>query len=484
MIAIPRAPLTFLGGVICLAATLTDLPAQTPAGAAKSPRPNIVLMIADDWSYPHAGSLGDKVVKTPTFDRLCTAGVRFSNAYVSAPSCSPARAAILSGQHHWRLGGAANLWGSLHGDTTLFSDLLAANGYLVGKFGKGHWPSHRRHRKTPPLPEGHERFAAFLARRPDDQPFFYWFGGQDPHRPYQTGVGVESGLDPAAVKVPACLADHPAVRADICDYYWEVQRFDRQCGVILRQLEASGELDNTIVIMTSDNGMPFPRCKATLYDMGTRVPLVVSWGARTGADRRVSDFVGLQDLAPTILQACGIEVPAAMNARSLLKILTSENSGRIDATRDHVLTGMEGHVEDNPQRAIRTDEFLLIRNHYQGAWPVAKNSEYNFNIDPSPTKTHMMGDRGSATGRRLYRLGFEARARVELYDLKRDPDQLQSVAAVESYSEVREQLERRLDRGLKASADPRALGRGDEFRQYRQQDRRFAKAHPRPRRRR
>ncbi|MEE2886045.1 MAG: sulfatase [Planctomycetota bacterium] len=442
-------------------------------------RPNIVLMIADDWSYPHAGFLGDPVVATPTFDALCAKGVCFSQAFVSAPSCSPARAAILAGQHHWRLAGAANLWGSMPRDTLLLTDILADQGYLIGKFGKGHWPSHHRHRKTLPLPAGHERFEKFLRRRPAGQPFFYWFGGQDPHRPYDTGIGQRSGLDPARVMVPTCLPDHPKVRSDLCDYYWEVQRFDRQCGRILQELERVGELDNTVVIMTSDNGMPFPRCKATLYDLGTRVPLVVAWGARVPGARRVTDFVGLQDLAPTILEACGVAVPAAMNARSMLPVLVSTATGRVDASRDHVLTGMEGHVEDNPQRAIRTDRYLLIRNYYEGAWPVHPDSEYNFNIDPSPTKTYMAGSRDTAGAGRLYQLAFEARPKLELYDLDRDPAQLVNVAQVEAYVETRKRLEGQLLGALLVSRDPRAFGRGSEFLSYRAADRAHKRAQQR-----
>ena len=443
------------------------------------PRPNVVFMIADDWSYPHAGFLGDRVVQTPTFDGLCSTGVCFSNAYVPAPSCSPARAAILSGQHHWRLAGAANLWGSLPSGTPLISDLLAAQGYSLGKFGKGHWPSHHRHRATLPLPSGHERFEAFLRRRPRGQPFFYWFGGQDPHRPYDTGVGQRSGIDPARVRVPACLPDHPTVRADLCDYYWEVQRFDRQCGEILRLLKQSGELDNTLIIMTSDNGMPFPRCKATLYDLGTRVPLVVCWGARVPGARRVTDFLGLQDLAPTILEACGVAVPASMNARTALPVLLSDASGRVDARRDHVLTGMEGHVEDNPQRAIRTDRYLLVRNDYQGAWPVAPNTEYNFNIDPSPTKRHMVASRATADGEALYQLAFGARAAVELYDLDRDPAQRVNVAQDGAYAQARQRLEAALREGLLDSGDPRAAGQGATFRAHRDADRAHGRTHRR-----
>ncbi len=441
----------------------------TSAPEPQGPPPNIVFLIADDWSAPHAGALGDRVVQTPTFDQLCAEGTRFENAFVSAPSCSPARAAILAGQNHWRLGGAANLWGSIAADTPLFTDILRTDGYLVGKFGKSHWPSHHRHRAAP-LPKKHERFAKFLARRKPGQPFFYWYGGQDPHRPYELGIGTRSGLDPKRVEIPAGLPDTPVVRADICDYYWEVQRFDRQCGEILRELERIGELANTIVVMTSDNGMPFPRCKATLYDMGTKVPLVVRWPNRIATGRTVTDFVALQDFAPTFLESAGLRRPASMNARSLLSVLLSKHSGRVDPTRDHVLTGMEGHVEDNPQRAIRTDRFLLIRNDYEGAWPVHPKSDYNFNIDPSPTKTEMMRRRTDPAVHELYRRAFEARPERELYDLAKDPQQLVDVARDPAYAADLQRLSARLHAGLVASEDPRETGNPGSFRRHREAD--------------
>ena len=175
-------------------------------------------MIADDWSYPHAGALGDKVIQTPNFDQVVKEGVNFSNAYVSAPSCSPSRAAILSGQHHWRLEFAANLGGSIKAEIPLFSDLLKDAGYLVGKFGKSHWPSNHSFRETP-LPNKNEKFSKFLSQRKEDQPFFYWFGGRDPHRHYEKGIGEKNGIDPSKVEVPACLPDSPEIRKDICDYY-------------------------------------------------------------------------------------------------------------------------------------------------------------------------------------------------------------------------------------------------------------------------
>ena len=345
--------------------------------AAKEARPNIVFCMADDWSWPHAGILGDPVVQTPHFDGVAREGVLFENAFVSTPSCTPSRLSILAGQHHWRLKEGASLGGSLREEYDVYSEMLQATGYRIGRFGKGVWPSKHTFRKRDSFGERFRSFDEFLKDRKSDQPLCYWHGGQDPHRPYDLGVGVKSGMDLAKVKVPACLPDNETVRSDLADYLWEVQRFDREVGEIISQLKAIGELENTIVVVSGDNGMPFPRCKATLYDQGTRVPLAIRWGATVKGGRRVSDFVSLCDLAPTFLQAAGVAISDQMTGRSLLSILKSKKSGQIDPTRTFALTGNEQHVYLYPSRAIRTKDFLYIRNFDPDKWPTGEIKGHN-----------------------------------------------------------------------------------------------------------
>jgi arylsulfatase A-like enzyme len=429
-------------------------------------------MIADDWSFPHAGVLDDPVVRTPTFDKLATTGVHFANTFAPAPSCSPCRAAILAGQHPWRLQTAANLGGSLHAETPVFTDLLQASGYLVGKSGKGHWPSNHSYREKRPLPEGHVSLAALLKQRRDGQPFFYWYGGADPHRPYKNGTGVESGMDPGRVRLPKCLPDTAEVRADLCDYYWEIQRFDRRCGEIIALLDEAGEADSTMLVITSDNGMPFPRAKATLYDLGVRVPMAIMWPGKAPGQRTVTDFVSLHDLAPTFLQAAGVAVPKQMNGRSLMPLLTAKRTGRIDPSRDHVIVGMERHVECNPQRAIRTDEFLLIRNLVHNRWPEPAKTPYNYNIDPSPSKSALVD--GHAAYPELFRLAFEPRPEFELYRLNTDPEQMRNLAHSAEHAEVLRSLAGKLEHALAASGDPRASS-DKGFEHYRGPDHRQSK---------
>jgi arylsulfatase A-like enzyme len=286
--------------------------------AAGESRPNILFALADDWGWPFASIAGDPVVRTPTFDRVAREGVLFRNAFVSAPSCSPSRAAILTGQWHWRPEEGANLAGTLSPKFPVYPDLLENSGYHVGFTRKGWAPGSETAGGRTRNPAGvrYEDFASFLAARPKDKPFCFWFGSVDPHRKYEWESGVKSGMRLEDVKVPPYLPDDEIVRKDICDYYAEVQRFDRETGELLSILERSGEQDNTIVVMTGDNGWPFPRAKASLYDAGTHVPLAIRWPARVKGGRVVEDAVSSSDFAPTFLEAAGLERPRSMTLPS------------------------------------------------------------------------------------------------------------------------------------------------------------------------
>ncbi len=443
------------------------------AAARPDPRPNILFALADDWSWPQSHGLDDPVLEMPTYERLAREGVVFRNAYVSSPSCTPSRGAMLTGQYHWRLEQGGNLWSILPAKFAVYPDLLEAAGYHVGFCRKGWGPGNERGggRKRNPAGNRYKDFRAFLAARPRGAPFCFWFGSHDPHRGYSLGSGARSGMDPQRVKLPACLPDARVVRSDLCDYYWKVQRFDRETGQLVAMLERAGELDNTIVVMSGDNGLPFPRCKSNLYDTGTRVPLVVMWRARARGGRVVEDFVSMADLAPTFLEAAGLKPLPEMTARSFLDVLLSDKEGQVDPRRDHVLTGMERHAWARPggvgypMRAIRTADFLYIRNFKPERWPAGDPPAYR-DIDGSPTKNYMLAHRDDPRVRPLFRLAFEKRPPEELYDLRRDPGQLHNVADDPAYAQAKARLAERLTSELKATADPRALGKGGVFDTY------------------
>ena len=237
---------------------------------AADARPNILFCIADDASWSSFSANGDTVCKTPNFDRVAKEGVRFNFAFCASPSCTPSRGAILTGQAIHRLESGANLWSTLPAKFQTYPDILEHAGYTVGFTRKGWGPGQNGERPRNPAGPDFKSFDAFLKTVPAGKPFCFWFGSHDPHLPvHAKGDGIKEGLKPADVKVPAFLPDFPEVRSDILDYYTRVQRFDRDVGECLKLLEESGRAGNTIVVITSDNGMPFPRGKANLYDSGT-----------------------------------------------------------------------------------------------------------------------------------------------------------------------------------------------------------------------
>ncbi|MFC1635057.1 sulfatase [Planctomycetota bacterium] len=473
---------------------LTALPccASAASGRRIKKRPNILFCLADDWSWPHASIGGDTVVQTPTFDRITREGVLFENAFVSSPSCTPSRGAILTGQWHWRLEEGGNLWSTLPVKFDVYPDLLEEVGYHVGYTRKGWAPGRDAPggRTRNPAGSRYKDFHEFRKAQPEGKPFCFWFGSSDPHRVYKWQSGIKSGMKLENVEVPACMPDSETVRTDICDYYWEVQRFDTEVGGLLKILEADGELENTLVVISGDNGMPFPRCKSNLYDMGTNVPLAVCWPAAVKGGRVVEDFISLTDLAPTFLEAAGLKPTAQMTAKSFLDILTSGKSGRVDRKRDHVLTGKERHVVCQetgtggyPMRGIRTHDHLYIRNFKPERWPAgapkgyAEPIEINVtrprgtffgyaDVDAAPTKSYMLEHRDDPKVKRLFELGFGKRPAEELYDLAKDPDQLHNVAGEPGYAKVKKRLAEALMAELKATEDPRVLGKGDAFDNY------------------
>ncbi len=434
--------------------------------------PNIVVIMGDDWSWPHASILGDKTVKTPNFDRIAREGVLFANAFVSAPSCTPSRFAVATGQYHWRLGEGVNLGGSLADDVLVYPDLLAEFGYRTGYCRKGAGPSRHEYRGTDPYGDRFKDFAEFFDQQESDQPFCFWYGAGEPHRAYDWQGSLDSNLDLSSVEIPPFLPDNDTTRTDLGDYYLKVQKLDLFAGEILKRLEAAGELESTIVVMTGDNGMPFPRAKATLFDSGTRVPLAIRWGSKVKGGQKVSDFVNLTDLAPTFVEATGLPIPGTMTGQSLLPILTSEKSGQIEAGRTHVLTGMERHVYPYPSRAIRTEDFLYIRNFSpedwltgvpkgdppffdfkKTPWPTVPGA-FSHNVDPGPTKQWMRLNESPQDAQAFGRKSVE-----ELYDLRKDPHQLTNLLASDEIPEAvesqRQALASQLASELRQSGDPR-----------------------------
>lgn len=428
--------------------------------------PNILFLIADDWSYPHAGIYGDKVVRTPTFDWLAKNGALFENAYCAAPSCSPSRASILLGRYPHQNESAGNLWSVIPDKFPNWVTLLKHNGYHTGKSRKGWGPGDfvAGGYEQNPAGQDYADFKDFLSNKKAGQPFSFWFGSNDPHRNYETNTGVKAGMDRSVVEVPAFLPDLPCIRNDIMDYYFEVERFDRECGHIIKTLEEEGLLDNTLIVMTSDNGMPFPRAKATLYDFGTRMPLAIYWKGHIEGGRRIADFMNFVDFAPTFLEAAGMEISESFSGNSLLDIFRTDGS---QVERNKVFLERERHANvrkgdlSYPSRAIRTKDYLYIRNFEPGRWP-AGDPETHISVgqygdvDNSITKFLLMKMEPAQGDTDYFQLAFGKRPAEEFFVLEGDPYSINNRIQDPAYAEKVRLLQIELQKWMEQTDDLRA----------------------------
>ena len=462
--------------IVSLAMAIVLAVSMAPAQVGLK-RPNILLVIADDWSYPHASAYGDPTVSTPAFDRVAREGALFSHAFTASPSCTPSRAALLTGQAVHRLAEGANLHGFLPERFEVYPDLLERAGYHVGHTGKGWGPGRLEPAGRTRNPAGprFESFDAFLSQRRAGQPFCFWFGSTDPHRPYEAGLAAQAGLEGGTVVVPAMLPDTPEVRNDLLDYYAEVHRMDRQLAGLLEALERTGEIDNTVVVVTSDNGMPFPRAKANLYDAGTRMPLAIRWAGAYKPGTRVDALVSLTDLAPTFLQAAGLSVPAVMTGRSLLPP-PGAGGGTISG-HEGVFIERERHANvrqgdlSYPGRAIRTADWLYIRNYRPDRWPAGDPEQYIAvgpfgDIDGGPSKQLLLDRRTDPVINRFFTLATAKRPAEELYALAEDPAQLVNVAPDPAYALILGRLRAALEMWQRSTGDPRLTEDDERWDRY------------------
>ena len=402
-------------------------------------QPNIVFAFADDWGRyasayaKHQGwrSLS-QFIDTPHFDRIAGEGALFLNAFVPAPSCTPCRSSILSGQYFWQTGLGAILDGAVWDESipSFPLELERRAGYFLGYQYKvwspgypanapigakrtqyepagsnfaqfSHWVTANAAQlgvdeaKQVLYDETRQNFRAFLDARPDGRPFCYWWGPTNTHRTWERGSGKSLwGLDPDALTghLPEFLPDVHEVREDVADYLGECLAVDHGIGILLDELDHEGVLDNTLFVVSGDHGIPgMPRAKCNLYDIGCEVALAARWPGRITPGREIHDFVNVMDLAPTFCEAGGIEPPTNMTANSLMPLLESDRTGQVDSSRDFVVTGRERHVQiaragylPYPQRALRTNEFLYIVNFEPDRWPMGDPAGLDMPLTTAP----------------------------------------------------------------------------------------------------
>ena len=357
---------------------------QTPSATAG--KPNILFFLADNWAYPHASILGDRTVLTPAFDCLAREGVLFTHVFNASPVCSPARASILTGRPPHQLGEAGNLWGGFPSTLRVFTGMLQESGYSVGFSGKPWAPGRYKEYGWAENPVGKEfkSFDDFLAARDARQPFFYWIGNadtslRDAFKGWCYDADALAGLDPASVVVPPQLPDTPEIRRDVLAYYGGVRKLDKALGQAVESLKKAGLFDETVVVCTSDNGWQMPRGLANCYDAGSRVPLAIRWGNHLQHGRRVDEFVSGTDFTATFLELAGLRPTAEMTSKSFLDLLLGKPSA---TKRDAAFIERERHANvrrgnlSYPMRAMRTKQFLCIRNLRPNRWPAGDPQVY------------------------------------------------------------------------------------------------------------
>jgi uncharacterized sulfatase len=502
-----RQAVTGIAAAPFLSPNLSSAMAKKPSD--KNKRPNILFLFADDWGR-YAGIYRDStratvsdIIKTPNVDRVAGEGVIFNNAFVPAPQCTPTRGSIVTGMNFYRCGSNAILMGGCwdeHPDPMeslpSFVNILRDKSYHTGNntktgpYGKiggddtfyhGAGVEYNKFSqvvseaddktaaKNRLLEEVRKNFRLFLNDRKPNQPFFYWFGPTNCHTPWAHGSGEDLwGIDPDSFKgkLPKFLPDVEAVRADFSDYFGEVQAWDAMVGVMMEELEKTEDINNTLVVLAGDNGIPgIPRGKCNLYDLGVQVPLIMRWPSVIKKGRVVDDFVSLMDLAPTFLETAGINPPENMQAKSLMNIIRSNENGQIDKSRNHVIVGRERHAPvaradklPYPSRAIRTKDYLYIRNFKPERWPVCESyllADIINDLDESQTHTFFLEHMNDLEIKPYLELNFGKRPAEELYDLSKDVDQMNNVALKPEYSAVKQQLSKKLLKILEQTKDPR-----------------------------
>ncbi|MEL7271385.1 MAG: sulfatase [Bacteroidota bacterium] len=464
-------------------------------------RPNILIAIMDDATYEHMGAYGCDWINTPNFDRVAKEGLLFSRAYTPNAKCAPSRASILTGRNSWQLEEAANHWAHFPTKFKTYPEVLEENGYHVGYTDKGWAPGvarledgsprhlagkpYNEKRTDPPgefisTNDYAANFSDFLKKNTTDAPFCFWFGSREPHRAYEEGIGIEKGGKNIAQidSVYSFWPDNQTVRSDLLDYAYEIEYFDIQLGKILKKLEDSGKLDDTMIIVTSDNGMPFPRVKGQEYEYSNHLPLAIMWknGINTPG-RTIDDLVCFTDFAPTFLEYANIDAATSgmkpIIGKGFGRIFESNKSGIVDTTRvDHVLIGKERHDVGRPNdwgypiRGIVKGRYLFVQNFEPTRWPAGNPITGYLNCDGAPTKTVLLEMRKNPETLHYWQSSFGKRPEYELYDIKNDPECMNNLADSPKMALKLKELKELMTTELKKQSDPRILGNGEIFDSY------------------
>jgi N-sulfoglucosamine sulfohydrolase len=418
---------------------------------AQEKQPNIVLFIADDVSWNDIGCYGNKAVSTPNIDRIAREGIRFTNAYLTTSSCSPSRTSIISGRYPHNTG-SAELHTPLPAEVSIFPEQLQEAGYYTAQAGKWHMGEDAR-RGFDTIHDngkengdgGEEMWLSSLRERSEEKPFFMWFASIDAHRPW--GSNTFSGKnDPGEVLTPPFLANTESTKEDLAKYYDEITRFDDYIGKVEAELEEQGVLDNTLIIIMSDNGRPFPRSKTRVYDSGMKTPFIVKWNKGLPQKGVVSSsLISVIDIAPTLLELSGAEVLPSFQGRSFAKLL--ENPAT--EFRNYVFSEHNWHDHEALERMIRAKNYLYVLNLRPN---LSNPGPADSNRSPSFQDLKDIRDAGKLTAAQAD-VFIVPRPAEELYDCSKDPMQLVNIASLPEYQSKLENMRQVLQQWREETAD-------------------------------
>ena len=413
--------------------------------------PNIILIIGDDISWNDIGCYGNPLIRTPNIDALAETGMRFTNVYLTASSCSPSRTSILTGRYPHNTG-AAELHTPLPAHLTFFPELLGEAGYFTALAGKWHEGKTTRRAYDTLLTTkklngtgGEEQWINLLRSRPKEKPFFFWLAAYDAHRKW-TADSIPRPHDPESeVIVPPTLSDTKETRQDLASYYNEISRLDHYIGELEKELQRQGIADNTIIIFMADNGRPFPGSKTRVYDRGMKTPFIMKWPLGINAGTVCESLVSSIDIAPTLLHLAGARTVPSLQGRDFSSLLTSPESD----FRNYVFSEHNWHDYEAYERMVRTKDHMYVLN----ARPEVTNGGPLDAVN-SPSYSALLEARKSGTITPLQNdIFLRPRPSEEFYDCRIDSMQATNRIGDPSYAAVISELKSVLTQWQKETGD-------------------------------
>lgn len=442
----------FLSALLLFAFTLS---------AAADDRPNFIIFIADDVSWNDFGCYGSETARTPNIDALAANGMKFTNAFLTASSCSPSRCSIITGRYPHNNGAASELHRPLPAHLVKFPKLLKDAGYYTALAGKDHMPQDNANEKAvwddkrgtnvPGNSGGEGHWVDVVQKRPKDKPFFFWFAATDAHRGWDADRQWQKDNygpkhNPDDVKVSPYMRDEPATRDDLASYHNEITRFDYYIGQVCEELKAQDAFENTLIIVMADNGRPFPRGKTRVHDSGMKTPFVVSWpnGIKDSGET-CNKLVSVIDICPTFLSLAGVKVPEQAQGVSFAQLL--ENPQNL-SNRGYAFSEHNWHDYEAHGRAVRKEQGILyVRNaRPEKAWLGPADSV------SSPSHKDIVDAKDDLTPAQADVL-LAPRPAEELYDTSKDPLQTNNLVGDQQYAKHLAEMRQVMDKWQKETGD-------------------------------